>query len=446
MSTAYFPQGTESYNNTETGKYISWKGRGIYSNPAAVTSGNIRPLTNNDITNFSQTGFGLPRPLKHYRKGTTVNVPIKIDDSNQPGEYLYINTNRQVRSSTKSNLVGQLIDKPGEFSVKENKLNQMDEIEKLNQDCQTCNAIGLVTDYYPSTYLTNNPQSVTTNPMNCCNEQKKALKRVRPASTLLKKNYFTTHEQYFQNRCQTYDQKIFNFYKGPLNETIQNAYFNNNPLISPSKIKPGSPIALQLENTYIANCYPTSGSTGYTEIELVAQSFEYVNNAGALAQNDVQSFYNQSIHTLSDFIRFLSTLSDQSNQALAISIFQHFITNPYVVSQFSGPSNAIGCKTVIYKPSNYQFATQGGVTSSTRTLKLGLTTIEKNVALQKKFNQYQNNSVDTNINAQGVGQSFVPFLYKNKAPKCSPGLGFYWKQNGNPKTCSMDTNDYSSTF
>ena len=42
-------------------------------------------------------------------------------------------------------------------------------------------------------------------------DEKKALKRVRPASTNLKKNYYTTHKQYMQNRCQTYEQRVFNF-------------------------------------------------------------------------------------------------------------------------------------------------------------------------------------------------------------------------------------------
>ena len=44
--TSPLPQGMGSYNNrSNVGGYVTWKGSGMYSNPAAITSGNIRPLT-----------------------------------------------------------------------------------------------------------------------------------------------------------------------------------------------------------------------------------------------------------------------------------------------------------------------------------------------------------------------------------------------------------------
>ena len=105
---------------------------------------------------------------------------------------------------------------------------------------------------------------------------------------------------------------------------------------------------------------------------------------------------------------------------------------------FSGPSNPNGCKLVVYKPSNPQFATEGGVSSSARTLKLTLTTLEKNV--------YYNNQLQgsgNNINNVG-GQPFVPFVYKNKVPKCSPNpyYPFMRKPVDNPKTCFRSSDDY----
>ena len=38
----------------------------------------------------------------------------------------------------------------------------------------------------------------------CCNQEKFAQKRVIYASTNLKKNYYSTHTQYLQNRCKTF--------------------------------------------------------------------------------------------------------------------------------------------------------------------------------------------------------------------------------------------------
>ena len=82
----------------------------------------------------------------------------------------------------------------------------------MNQDCKTCEGVGVVSSYYPNnTYVTENPIPQTENPIWCCNEEKKALKRVIYASTNLKQNYYTTTSQYLKNRCKTYDQKAFNF-------------------------------------------------------------------------------------------------------------------------------------------------------------------------------------------------------------------------------------------
>ena len=119
-----------------------------------------------------------------------------------------------------------------------------------------------------------------------------------PSSTLLKKNYYTTAYQYLFNRCQTFDQRAFNFYSGTVDPDS-----DSDPLA-----KPGS--ALALSNIYVANCNPNANTIG-------AKS---------------------------------------------------------------------GCKLVVYKPNNPQFAQQGGVTSSTRTLKLNVTTIDKNIANIRQTN------------------------------------------------------------
>jgi hypothetical protein len=226
--------------------YESWKGTGIYSNPTAITAGNIRPIYNKNYTNTTIYKHGLARPLKQYRKGISV-----LD-----------NTHNQIKTNRTGSLIGQLIDRPGEFSVKQNTQNQEPD----------CKGIQMVTDYYPETNITNKPLAINTMPNFCCNAQKNALKRTRSASTILSKNYYTTHEQYRQNRCQTFEQKSFNFYSGPVSNT---------------------------NNLYVANCYPNT---------------------------------------------------------------------PH------------GCKLVVYKPNNPQFATEGGVDSSTRTFKLAVTTIETNKA------------------------------------------------------------------
>ena len=360
MSSAVFGLGMHSYNNSApfapfSAPYATWKGTGPYSYPAAITSGNIRPLTNRDPTNNAPQKFGRPRPLKwQYRKGTTSQPLVTIVNPNQPNQYIQVN--REVRSSVGASLIGQTIDQPGRFSVKHNPKDEINETDQLNKDCTTCHGIGLVTSFSPEPFLTNNPEPVSCSPQLCCNEERKALKRVIYANTNLKKNYYNTHAQYMANRCKTYEQKAFNFYSGPVIPQVYAQIAATNPALAAKIIaaKPGSPLSYL--NMYVANCYPD--------------------------------------------------------------------TDP-LAGTLNGPNNPKGCKLVVYKPSNPQFAVEGGVSSSTRTLKLTVDTISTNLSSLRKLKGAGA------VNNYG-GQPFVPFVYKAKVPPCNPAV---YTKNGNPKTC-----------
>lgn len=448
MSSAVYPLGMQSYNNrVATGGYETWKGTGSYSYPVAITAGNIRPLTNNDPTNIASAPFGRPRPLKHYRKGTTTPAPLIVQDPNDPNNYIYLNTNRAVKSATSSSLIDQTIFRPGQFSVKHNPPNEINESLQLNTDCNTCDGIGLVTSFAPERFLTNNPEQVSTNYPGtvpgvatiCCNNQKKALKMCRPASTNLKKNYYQTLQQYRQNRCQTYEQRAFNFKTG-LNELVDAYDFSKNPLITEAKLKnakPGDPLGNL--NLYVANCYPNIDYTTSSQAYIIAQAYQYINNAGLLSPEDIAKFNSIEIKTFKAFNDFLSALSS-GNSVQAIEIFTRLLSNPYLGMGLSGPSNPRGCKLVVYKPSNPQFANQGGVMASARTLKLALTTIEKNVAgINKGKRNYTNTNAYINAGSNPDNSS----IYKSKTPHCNDG---YFAKNGNPKTCNSFRNslDYQN--
>ena len=441
---SHYPQGMGSYNNrTYIGGYESWKGTGEYSNPVAITAGNIRPLTNKDYTNVTVSKPGLARPQKwQYRKGTTTTPrqTIIVNPEN-PAQYITVNTNRESKSSKSYSLIGQLIDRPGQFSVKHNPPNEINGSSQLDIDCATCTGIGIITDYYPEPFLTNNPEPVSTNtPYSrpnsvCCNEARKALLRVRPASTNLKKNYYTTLEQYRQNRCQTYEQKAFNFYSA--NQASANAeILKNNPQITEQMLlsaKPGSPLALS--NTYIANCYPNTGIGLNTQLDLVTQIFEITNNANVFLQADIVNFYAQQIQTIQQYALFIQTIT---NSQQAYEIFKRFVENPYYGMALTGPSNPRGCKLTVYKPSNSQFAIEGGVSSSTRTFKLSVSTIEKSV-----YNNNRLKGSGSGSTANIGGQPFTPLIYKNKVEKCNPSLPIIFRQvSYNPKTCFRNSNDY----
>lgn len=344
MSTAFYPLGMKTYNNhVNQGGYKSWKGTGIGSNPVGITAGTIRPLTNNDPTNNYPTGFGLPRPIKHARKGRSFNV-LTYDPTTQ--QYVEVSTNRSVKSSTGGSMVKQMMDNPGGFSVSQNTPDEVNNTAKLDNDCKNCKGIGIVASYYPDpTYLTENPEPESQTPRFCCNEERKARRRALPASTKLNKNYYTTLQQYRENRCQTYEQRAFNF--------VSNAAFVPGA-------KPGS--ALALSNTYVANCQPNI--------------------------LNYQQAYDNSFNPLNNFS---------------------------------------SCRLVVYKPNNPQYAQQGAVSSSTRMLKLNVTTIETNAASFKKNAQ---GVKITTSNITSSSQPSMPFILKNKVPKlCNPPVNPFQNKN-----------------
>jgi len=409
MSTAFYPLGMKTYNNhVHQGGYKTWKGTGVFSNPVGVTASHIRPLTNNDSGNVFQTGFGLPRPIKHYRKGRVIPVQsIIVQDPNNPQQYMETalinyNLNRIVKSSKGSSLgggsgglglLGQMQDNPGAYIVKQNQPDETNGTNQLNKDCETCEGVGIVASYYPNTtYLTENPEANTQNQVLCCNAQKKARRRVLPASTILKKNYYTTHAQYMQNRCQTYEQKAFNFQTNTPNSV---------------NVKPGSPLSLL--NTYFANCQPNGEIYEATEIALINKMLSIMETEGILTPQEIVDFKALNDYTFDSLFNYLKGLNNEE----AIVFFIDFINNPYYGVPFAGPNNPVGCKLVVYKPNNSQFAKQGAVSSSTRMLKLNVDTIQTNAASLNRNNVNLVNSINNTVTPENTT------IFKNKAPTCN---------------------------
>ena len=184
MSSAFFPLGMNSYNN-RTGQegYVSWKGAGEYKNPTSSVGGNIRPLLN-DATIYKH---GLPRPIKHYRRGTICDPD---------------------RRSGNGVSISHAIDTPGGFV----------QAQHPNTEC-----IGntMVSGWAPIINATEKPQigtipcDINRNPIG--GQVKKALNRVRPASTIVSKTYFQTSAEHLYNRCSTFDQAESHYHPNPLN-------------------------------------------------------------------------------------------------------------------------------------------------------------------------------------------------------------------------------------
>ena len=435
MSSAFYPQGMKSWNNTShQGGYKTWKGKGVFSNPVGITATHVRPLTNNDMGNIFPTGFGLPRPIKHFRKGTVIPVHADISDLNDAQKkQIDYNINRAVKSSIGSSLGGgnggtglisQLIDTPGSFSIK----NNSSPLVNIDADCKTCQGVGLVSDWQPIINLTEKPQLDVTNPLLCCNQQRKARQRVLPTSTNVKKNYYQTNYMYLYNRCQTFEQREFNFVSGQIDPSILSIIkkypFVNEKLLEHAK--PGSP--LSLVNLYVAQCNPNVTIEQGVEVAFIIAITNSMIQKSLMTQPQYALLLQNNPSSIQEFVNFLKTNLPADKSELAIAYLYEIASNPYNGSILSGPSNTKGCKQVYYKPNNPQYAKQGSVSSSTRILKLNVDTISTNAAK----NRLQNLKAKTPAACNPATYTGNPFFFQG--------------QHQNSKICSKRTADISKDF
>ena len=446
MSTAFYPtnmrqQSAGGYSNKSTLEnipYVSWKGTGIYSNPVGLTSTHIRPLTNKDIGNVFPTGFGLPRPLKQYRKGVIIPTNVNTEQA------IAYNLNRAVKSSIGSSLGGgnggtglisQMIDMPGSFNVKENKL-----VNNINTECKNCNGIAIVSDWMPINNLTEKPQPNVTNPLLCCNQQKKAYNRTLPTNTNIKKNYYQTTQMYLYNRCQTFKQRQFNFISGPIDKKVEQLFMAY-PFVTAKILeysKPGDP--LSIINLYVAQCSPNFTIEKGVEIGIVNTLSQSLLNSNFISQIEYDSLIGESPLSVETFISSLKYILTKEQYKIVIDYLYQIAANPYNGSVVSGPSNPKGCSQVYYKPNNPQFAKQGGVSSSTRTLKLTVDTINTNAYKLRKLKS--GNPANTATAIQYGFNPNTPFIYKDKVPQCqaqtfSGNPFFFQGQHQNKVICKQ---------
>ena len=413
MATAFYSLGmVNEFNQANSQPYKSWKGRGLFSNPINIASGNLRPLTNLDPANSAPSKFGLPRPIKHYRKGRS----IVIRNNNIPFVEKQYYSNRIVQSSVPNDLIKQSIDNPGSIITKQKDIN-----------CSDCKGITMTDSYMPSPYLTENPLPKSTNAYFCCNAEKKALKRVLPASTLLKKNYFTTTYQKLYNRCQTFEQRQFNFLSGGT-PGAEKALIDN-PLIVKklivNNVKPGDPLSNL--NTYVANCSP-AGPTVSLAIKylFINKVIKLWKDNNIITEDDAQVLLETE--DVNKLINTIKNLPDIELQKLASKIYIQVYNNANVQNILPSLNYPKACGKVYYKPNNPRYAQQGAVSSATRTLFTITKTIETNLASLTRADL----ATASKIYSQNNTIPEIPFIYKNKVPRCNPSL---YTKSGNSKIC-----------
>jgi hypothetical protein len=338
---------------------------------------------------------------------------------------IHYNLNRYVKSSKGTSLGGgfggsgllnDMQDKPGAYTVKLNSPPQTDDFTQMSELCKTHEGVGVIASYAPNlNNMSENPEPINTNRLLCYNQEKIARQRAMGASTILKKNYYTSSKQYLQNRCKTYGQKAFNFLS---HET--NGDGNNEP-------KPGAP--LSLDNTYLANCQLNNQLYEGSELAFIYQMMGIMLNENIITQSEADQFESTGINSIQGFFDWIQGLPTGQKESATV-VFEVFINNPYWGMPPSGPTNPAGCQLTVYKPNNYQFAKQGAVSSSTRMLKLNVDTISTNAASIQNYNNTGQFLVNANQLNAGDANG-VTNLMKNKAPACNTQWPLNFSQSGN---------------
>jgi hypothetical protein len=190
------------------------------------------------------------------------------------------------------------------------------------------------------------------------------------------------------NRCQTFEQRAFNFYSGPQTQTPESSPYE-----------------------YTANCSPNVIINDAVVISIINRVAFVLKEENIITQEEYDAFLTAQIVTMEAFIAFLT--NDVANSSEALASLYKVLNNNYLNGGNDMLSNSTnGCKKVIYKPNNYQYAQQGAVTGSARVLRLNVNTIDKYIS---------NIKAPTNT-----------MIYKNKVEKCNPA---YYRKDGDRIQC-----------
>ena len=163
-------------------------------------------------------------------------------------------------------------------------------------------------------------------------------------------------------------------------------------------------------------------------------------DAGFIKKEEYDALIGQSPLSVQTFIKSLQTILTKEQYEIVIEYMYQLAADPYNGSVVSGPSNPKGCAQVFYKPNNPQFAQQGGVSSSTRILKLNVDTITTAAYRQQKLKKGSNNPQNLATAIQYGFNPNVPYIYKDKVPACQSqtyiGNPFFFKgQHQNKLIC-----------
>jgi hypothetical protein len=264
------------------------------------------------------------------------------------------------------------------------------------------------------------------------------MRRVLPSNTNVKKNYFQTTYMYLYNRCQTFQQRQFNFIAGIIDPKVL-AIIQTYPFVGKSILeytKPGDPLSNLIY--YVAQCNPNFTIERGAQLAFIDSLAKSLLNANFISQESYKIVIVSD--SIQDFLNKLKGILNNEQYAVLIAYLYKVSTDPNNTAIITGPTNPKGCSRVYYKPNNPQYATQGGVSSSTRILKLNVDTISTAAARQRRL---RGANVAASLSSGNI--PYTPFIYKDKVPQCQAqtfiGNPFFFQgQRQNKLICTKGTN------
>lgn len=393
--------------------YVAWKGKTFYQ----ITS-SLR-LNGPDMTITDKKQFFGPTPLRIYRREiNTTGISgscngrtlLKMDELNAPGGYILTNN---------LNLA-----KGGNFGILESNVSN-----------NTSNT--------PNPCFTENCLTTSTDTSNVCfRPDKNALRRCRSAGMNTRKfipengndnAYFADTSQYLHSRNRQFAQNQYSYIRqGNATATPGNALSGQN-VYSASGLShcPKYKISSSLGNNTLRylwvdgtnnpvvipdGAYDIYDLDGILTKQMVTNTHYYYNPTTLVKTTLLNLGYNGSSGTLTitsqsrlNYGSYVAggvwTPSVNCPQLVLPSSLQGtfgLVAGTYPVGSSTGSTTLGTVKTtalappfvpVYYKPSNYQYAEQGGVSSSSRTLRLKYNNIMTTAGRMAPYNMALANSV-----------------------------------------------------
>lgn len=404
---------------THVKPYVAWKGKTFYQ----ITS-SLR-LNGPDTSLTDKKLFFKPTPIRGYRReiasasntSSTTGVCsgrtlLKIDELNAPGGYIL--TNNLVSAKASNGSIGIL-----ESNVSNN------------------------TSETPNPCFTDNCKTTSTDSSNVCfRPDMNALRRCRSAGMNTRKfipengndnAYFSNNSQYLHSRNRQFSQNQYSYLRQGNSTVVPGTSYSVQNIYSASGLSHCSKykISSSLGNNTFS--YKWINGTTYS-VEIPDGSYDIFDLDGVLTKQMITNthyYYNSTTLVKTTLLNLgydLSTgaltIVSQSRLSYGSYVLGGFWTPSVNCPQFiipsslqvafgmvagTYPSNTSSTSTtygtvkspslappfvpVYYKPSNYQYAEQGGVSSSSRTLRLKYNNIMTTAGRMAPYNMALANSV-----------------------------------------------------